>query len=318
MKENKIKVWKDRVAEAEKKLQKFLVDKENHTVAAVEALHNVGMDISREELETMKKSKLLNLKNKFDRWNTEDERDAFHAMCDYYFDVAYKRQETLERELEKAKAKLAELEGEQQKSMDSVPDVKIVWDVLDAWGEQLTGWLIGLWNRLADEGIDELHNEVYPDIQKHYEELIASGKNSNSARWNNEAYKKERMEEWEKEYNVNVIRNFGGFGYSEDTTELTAEQEERFLREVSSYIEEEKKRKYIELIQQVTNIVGNITDTRGLRVGQTGNLEGFIIGDEGTAEVWSTLSGGYNIQALHFRFYVKPRNGIDIRHTLRS
>ena len=87
-----------------------------------------------------------------------------------------------------------------------------------------------------------------------------------------------------------------------------------FLKKAQADIEKRKEELYFNLIYRVTDIVGTIKDVKHLDVGNTGELEGYIIGDEGEAEVWSTGSGGYNIQQFHFRFYVRERQGLDNRH----
>lgn len=69
-------------------------------------------------------------------------------------------------------------------------------------------------------------------------------------------------------------------------------------------IEQEKNRKYDDIIERVNQIVGTITDASNLSVGAKGDLNGIIIGDEGKAKVTTIGAGGYNIQRFHFRTLV--------------
>lgn len=65
----------------------------------------------------------------------------------------------------------------------------------------------------------------------------------------------------------------------------------------------------LDLLKRVTKITGPVTDWSGLHVTQ-GNmgavLNGYVIGEDGKAEVESILAGGWNVQRLHVRTLVKP------------
>lgn len=59
--------------------------------------------------------------------------------------------------------------------------------------------------------------------------------------------------------------------------------------------------KYDFIIERTNAIVGTITDATNLEVGFKGDLNGYIIGERGTAKVETIGAGGYNIQCFHFR-----------------
>lgn len=63
----------------------------------------------------------------------------------------------------------------------------------------------------------------------------------------------------------------------------------------------EADRKYDFIIERTNKIVGQITDAGNLRVGEKGDLNGFIIGTRGKAKVQTIDAGGWNIQCYHFR-----------------
>ena len=72
-------------------------------------------------------------------------------------------------------------------------------------------------------------------------------------------------------------------------------------------LKQEAERKYDDIIERTNRVVGQIVDASALRVGSTrGELNGFILGERGKAEVESILAGGYNIQCLHIRTLIKP------------
>ena len=82
-------------------------------------------------------------------------------------------------------------------------------------------------------------------------------------------------------------------------------------------IAEEKKRKYDFLVERICAIVGTITDATNLRVGEKGDLNGYIIGTDGEATVQTIGAGGYNDniildsgrhgQIFHYRTIIKRR-----------
>lgn len=66
-------------------------------------------------------------------------------------------------------------------------------------------------------------------------------------------------------------------------------------------IEEEKNRKYDDIIERTNAIVGQITDASNLTVGAKQDLNGFVIGTKGNAKIETIGCAGYNIQRFHFR-----------------
>jgi hypothetical protein len=76
--------------------------------------------------------------------------------------------------------------------------------------------------------------------------------------------------------------------------------------ELDKMLDKEVYNKKVWLTTQVQEITGKITDCGYLFVGKTGGLEGFIIGENGKANVQTIFAGGYNIQCLHFRTLVNP------------
>lgn len=69
---------------------------------------------------------------------------------------------------------------------------------------------------------------------------------------------------------------------------------------------QEAKRKYDFIIERTNKIVGTITDASNLRIGAKDDLNGYIIGDRGTAKVQTIGAGGYAVQCFHFRTLINP------------
>lgn len=70
-------------------------------------------------------------------------------------------------------------------------------------------------------------------------------------------------------------------------------------------VAEEKRRKYDHIIAETISAVGQITDAGNLTIGMNGELNGFIVGDKGTASVRTIDAGRYNIQCYHFRTLIR-------------
>lgn len=78
-----------------------------------------------------------------------------------------------------------------------------------------------------------------------------------------------------------------------------------YSESVEKALQKEYERKYDRLVSDVQKITENI-EQADLRIGNTHNIEGFVIGSKGKAELWSTYVEGM-IQAPHFRFYCHKR-----------
>jgi hypothetical protein len=84
----------------------------------------------------------------------------------------------------------------------------------------------------------------------------------------------------------------------------TYSREDERLAYLEKELESDKRYKMLDLIYRVTDVVGTITDASKLKISNVGNLNGFIIGEKGSAKVETIGAGGYNIQCFHFRTLV--------------
>lgn len=84
----------------------------------------------------------------------------------------------------------------------------------------------------------------------------------------------------------------------------TIYDEDKRLKWLDDILKQEKKNKMIDLINRINEITGTITDAKDLSVGVKGNLDGIIIGENGSAKIQTISAGGWNIQCFHFRILV--------------
>lgn len=112
-----------------------------------------------------------------------------------------------------------------------------------------------------------------------------------------------RVEQWKSKFGDGFFQTWLGHNFDPDWLE--------------KQIEQEKNNKLIDLMTRVSKITGEILDATYLYIADDGNLNGYIIGKDGKAEVETIGAGGYNEhvildsgrrgQCYHFRVLVKPR-----------
>jgi hypothetical protein len=116
----------------------------------------------------------------------------------------------------------------------------------------------------------------------------------NSQRHNTIKEERTEIENNHKEYRKNFTlswRHITQFDHGSKEWHVTMQND----------LKEEYNRKYDYIIEKTNEIVGTITDASYLSVDANGNLNGYIIGDRGKANVNTIGAGGYNIQCYHFR-----------------
>ena len=109
---------------------------------------------------------------------------------------------------------------------------------------------------------------------------------------NPEEYK--RIEKEYKEYRANYMARWNFIFEYVDGSVFNDEK-------LAKDLQRDANAKYDFIIERTNAIVGTITNASGLYIGDKGDLNGFIIGERGTAKVETIGAGGYNIQCYHFR-----------------
>lgn len=116
---------------------------------------------------------------------------------------------------------------------------------------------------------------------------------------------KKEIEKVYREYTRNFREIWGGF---ESYVIVRHGAYEIDMEKLNRELDEEGNRKYDFIIGRTNEIVGTITDAKYLRIGDKGDLNGYIIGTEGQAKVQTIGAGGYNIQCFHFRTLINKVN----------
>lgn len=174
-----------------------------------------------------------------------------------------------------------------------------IWEFLTTWAQMCKEWY-------------KKNAEKYYQLSLTYEEDLARAEatwkeqHPNEKSWTAYIWKEKYEATYFRTINAltksltKIVRNYREEGYPITGYELDEAKLDRVL-------EEEKNRKYKELLDRVTEVVGTITDASNLTIGnQNGEINGFVIGHEGKCSVETISAGGYNIQCFHYRVLVKP------------
>lgn len=219
------------------------------------------------------KDKIAKLEKKLERIRTALET----GKNPYYYDESDLRYTT--KELDEAKKSLTTYEAkvaEEKVSADT--KVPAIDQFLDNWKEKAIEWYI--------QDAARYHELLERQKEEDAEDEKVNGRNY----FNRELYRKHKDQR--NVYNVVTREVYSKKIGKADVQVLTA------------IIEKEKIRKRKVLIDKVKEITGTITDGCYLSV-VNGDLNGYITGEQGKAEVRTISAGGYNIQCFHYRMLVK-------------
>jgi hypothetical protein len=203
----------------------------------------------------------------------------------YYYSESDKR--WTERDLESAKKSLADYEAklEVENNKASSRNVQVIIDFLDSWKKESFDFYERMFPKYL-EALDE-----YYRIDREYCDWWNSSSRANRSEWKAERSKREKIVDDAKR---SLNSNWGWImGYVERRVLDTAKLRKDLDREADE--------KYDFIIERTNAIVTKITDASNLYIGNSGELNGYIIGTTGTAKVQTIGAGGYNIQRFHFR-----------------
>lgn len=195
------------------------------------------------------------------------------------------------KKLKEAEVVLSNWESKLQKELDkedfinnSIPQVII--DFLNAWKQMAYDWHVKKYEAFVS---------FKQDLYKREAEAI---KECEHMTWRG---RREYMEEKGLDNISEQLVHFGGVVIVE--MDIRKNEEER-LAYLEATLEAEKKRKAIDLMNRIKDIVGEITDASGIRVNEKLNLDGIIYGTKGDAKIATIGAGGYAVQCFHYRTLV--------------
>lgn len=157
--------------------------------------------------------------------------------------------------------------------------------------------------------VREFYRSEFQEYKKELAEWYAYDKEycewSNNGGWKDQN-KKEIQKEYREKRNAFQIRWNFIQPYIERKYNAESHRYEQVfnIAKLNKDLIQEANIKYDDIIERTNKITGKITDATALEVGEKGELNGYIIGERGTAKVNTIGAGGYNIQCYHFRTLV--------------
>ena len=169
---------------------------------------------------------------------------------------------------------------------ENKPVIKIFKDFFENWKQEIIDWIIPKVNLYYDL------NKKCCDLHNSRNLLIGPGKEFETKEEWSEAYKNLCAEE-------RSVRNIPWVKIALDKGFRNETRRGDFDKYLNNYMND----RYDELVDKVTEKVGNITNVDMLKVGYDGSLNGIIVGDQGRAKVETIVAEG-PIQCRHYRVLV--------------
>ena len=243
-----------------------------------------------------KKKEIAKLEKKLAR--IKKAQDTNWEVNPYYYDESDLKWTS--RDLDDARKALAKYESDLEVANDKAAsrNVPAITEFLDKWKERMENLYTSTAKRYT-EAYKAYLEEIEPYKMSYFEER---------------RMQKENLEEYVRirtERNAIEGRFRSAFGFVQpymvralNKKTMKYDKFELDKDRLSKDLENEYNRKYDFIIERTNEIVKTITDASGLKVGSKGDLNGYIIGTNGTAKVQTIGAGGYNIQCFHFRTLV--------------
>ena len=231
-----------------------------------------------------KKAEIEKLEKKLERIETA--KATGWKVNPYYYMESDLKYTT--RDLEKAKEALAQYEAELETGKENANsrNIQVIIDFLNMWKKRVTDYY------------ETKFDEFIVAQDKRYEENHAYCDWYNHGSWKLPKEEREAVEKKEREakrrFNETwaFIEPYVIYGHGKRSFD-----DAKLAKDLNA----EADRKYDFIIERTNAIVGQITDANELRIGDKGDLNGYILGTRGTAKVQTIGAGGYNIQCFHFR-----------------
>ena len=244
-------------------------------MASIEFI-NKRIEGKEKELEKLNKKLARIRKVEATGWD-DDHNPYFYS--EYDLKHCLKDIEEAKKVLEDYKAKLV-AETEKANSRD----IKIIVDFIENWKALCRDYYLVKLPRYV-----KAKEEWYTKSSEHADWWNKGG-------WNDP--NKKEIEKAYREYTRSFREIWGGF---ENYVIGRRGAYEIDMEKLNRELDQEGNRKYDFIVERTNEIVGTITDAKHLRIGDKGDLNGFIVGTRGTAKVETISAGGYNIQCFHFR-----------------
>lgn len=179
-----------------------------------------------------------------------------------------------------------QLEEEQNKAASR--NIPVITEFLDKWEERTIEYFLS-----EKSAYDEAYPIYYAELKalqdKRFDYSLTNPDERKELRKKESELSKKFNERW------NHVKQFFASSLS---------WEDAMRKAISA----EKIAKYDDFLNRIIAATGTIQDASGLYIGLKGDINGFVIGDKGCAEVQTIGAGGYAVQRYHFRTLVHKKS----------
>lgn len=181
---------------------------------------------------------------------------------------------------------------EKEQKKNEVERIPVIEEFLEQWKIKALEWFKNDYQKL---------NEYFQEVSEKRNQFKQWQDENKIYHYGKEYKEKEKELGLDRETYLNKLK----YSFHSLTQKLYQLYRKDWEKELEREIERDKNNKRQFLVSRVKEITGQITDAKGLRIGDNGEINGIIIGIKGTAKVETISAGGYNIQCWHFRVLVK-------------
>lgn len=239
------------------------------------------MSSTKVRIENAKKA-IDKLEKKIDRINKAMET----GKNPYMYEESDLRRTNMELEDKKAKLKEYELKLEKK---NSIPNVPVIEEFLAEWRAKAREWYKIEYKRLLEYHVER--QKKLDEINRQYREKEIKSLNE------------KKLKEQELGVDYRTHRQNLKDRFSSVTLKLS-ESSSTWESSLDTLLDREVENKRKTLIERVMQVTGTIEDASGLHIGDNGEINGYIKGSKGVAEVKTISAGGWNIQCFHYRVLV--------------
>lgn len=282
-----VKVLEEKVQKAQEKVAKCQATIERHNKSLDKKLKNVAkLGVTLE-----------NLKEKREEFRGTDQSWELYEVERKLEDIkgATKKKAEAEQILKNWEAKLTTEINKENFINNEIPLVIV--EFLENWFDKAV-----LWHLKRYDAYQEFSKELDNQVKEAKKQIgVKEGMMTSRAQ-------DKILKEMGLDYKTVAEKkaNFAGHTVIEMCRFRNQKDREDYLEKV---LEAEKKRKLLDLVYRIKDVVGEITDARGLEINRRLNLDGIVIGNAGKAKVQTVEAGGWNIQCFHYRTLVNPIKG---------
>lgn len=230
--------------------------------------------------------KLVRAHKSLNRLNKELQQKQAENYITTYTESDIKRKQREIADIEKSITEYRE----KLKVVQSIEEIPVLREFIKNWKEKATKYYIEQYNKLME------YKSWLEQQEKIYEKWKEQEHKSYLSKESKEKRKELKIDEetkttYLKNHFDAVIINIGMY-------------DNRWKQQIKKIVDNEAERKYINFLNRIKKAVGKTLDCSGLYIADNLEINGFVSGELGKAEIRTITAGGYNIQCWHYRVLV--------------